>query len=132
MRIAPATIYASTVFVLAFAGAANAQSLSPMRAAVTSMSDQFAIRIYPGNPYEKRVQIKIKVYDHNFREVPAVIRPRDPFVEAGGRRPVTVIIPFEGRYSRKIRICAESTPYLQKQARLKGQVCGRYIGRRAG
>lgn len=132
MRVVLTTLGASIMILLASVTGVAAQSLSPMRAQVTSIADQFAIRVYPGNPYNKRVKINIKVYDHNFQEIRAIIQPRDLYLAAGQRRSVTVIIPFEGRFSRKIRICAETTPYLQNQARLRGQVCGRYFGRRVG
>ena len=58
MRIALAKLGASIVVLLAPITSVAAQSLSPMRAQVTSITDQFAIRVFPGNPYKKRVQIK--------------------------------------------------------------------------
>lgn len=132
MRVRLRQTIVSGLFAVLLTSSADAQSLSPMRAVVTSMADQFAVRVFPGNPYAKRVQITIKVFDQNFREIRAQVRPRVFFVEAGGRRPVTVVVPFEGRFSRKVRICAETTPYLEKQTRLRGQVCGRFLGRRVG
>lgn len=103
-----------------------------MRAQVTSMGDQFAIRVYPGNPYKHRLQFKIKVYDQYFREIPAIVRPHDPYIAGGAKRPVLVIVPFGEKFSKKIRICSQSIPFVSSQSQLRGQVCGRYIGRRAG
>lgn len=55
---------------------ASAQSLSPMRQVVTSFTDEFAIRVFPKNPYRHRIRMEVRVYDQNFRLIPAHVSPK--------------------------------------------------------
>lgn len=112
---------------------AAAQAMSPMRGEVQSFTDSFALKVYPANPYDHRIRIEVKVYDQDFFPVEAIVYPSS--FTLGGRfaRPVTVLVPFNGRDSRKVRVCTESIPFPGQQARttIKAQVCGKFIGKRA-
>lgn len=110
---------------------AAAQSLSPMRGKITSFTDAFAVRVMPANPYDHRIRMDVKVYDADFRPIAARIHPSSFMLAGEASRPVNVIIPFEGRDSRRVRICVESIPFArQSTSNVKAQICGRFIGER--
>lgn len=115
----------------ALSGIANAQTMTPLRQMVTSYEDRFAIKVNPKNPYKHRIDMVVRVYDENFRLIKARVTPRRMKLGAGGSRPVTVMVPFEGKSSRKIRICAESTPFPKQKTKIKARVCGRFMAKRA-
>ncbi len=109
---------------------AAAQSLSPMRGTVQSYTDNFAVRVFPANPYNHRIRVEVRVYDQDFNLVKARISP--PSFTLGGNtsRPVNVLIPFDGNTQRKIRVCAESIPFSGKTSNIKAQICGKFLGTR--
>lgn len=110
---------------------ATAQSMTPMRGEVKSFSDNFAIRVNPQNPYQHRIRIEVKVYDETFAPVPALISPAEMMLGPEGNRSVTVLVPFEGRKERRVRVCTESVPYTNsKTSRVRTQICGRFIAHR--
>lgn len=109
---------------------AHAQSMSPMRGEVTSYSDEFAVRVYPRNPYTHRIKATVRVYDQNFNPIPALVTPADFWLGAGSARSVVVVIGFEGKRERRIRICTESVPFADKEMNVRAKVCGRFIARR--
>lgn len=109
---------------------ASAQSMSPMRGEVKSFNDQFALRVFPGNPYRHRLRVEVRVYDEAFNEVRADVVPRETMIGADDRRSVLVMVPFDGRRERKVRVCAESIPFNGQSTRLKTQVCGRFLAQR--
>jgi hypothetical protein len=108
---------------------ASAQSLQPMRGEYKSVSDQFAVRVFPGNPYAHRMLVEVHVYDDAFREIDAQVYPREVLLASQDSRSVMVVVPFEGRAERRVRICAESLPNIQSTTRLRTQVCGKFIAR---
>lgn len=112
--------------------AASSQAMTPMRQMVTSYDNQFAIKVTPKNPYKHRIKMVMRVYDENFRLIKARVIPRTINMGAGSSRPVTVTVPFEGKSQRKIRICAESTPYPNQKTKIKARVCGRFLAERKG
>lgn len=119
--------------VAAHAGAAtqaSSQSLSPMRGEVSSFADTFAVRVAPGNPYQHRIRIEVKVYDDTFRPIAAHVMPPEMMVGAQDRRNVMVLVPFDGQRQRKVRICAESVPFEYQPTRLRAQVCGKFLAHR--
>lgn len=121
----------AAAFALALTpSAASAQALSPMRGTVSSYTDNFAVRVFPANPYNHRIRIEIKVYDQNFNLVKARVSP--PTFTLGGNtsRAVNVLIPFDGNTERKIRVCAESIPFPGKTSNIKAQICGKFLGTR--
>lgn len=112
---------------------AAAQSMSPMRGQVKSFADAFALKVYPANPYDKRIRMEVKVYDQNFRPVKgARVSPAE--FTLGGRfaRPVNVIVPFDGQQKRKVRVCTEAIPFPGQKTTttIKAQICGKFLGER--
>lgn len=111
---------------------ASAQSLTPMRGEVRSLTDAFAVRVFPANPYDRPIRVEIRVYDQDFRPIEnARVSISPVMLAAGASRPVIVAIPFEGVRERKVRICAESIPYPNAQEQIRAQICGRFLGRHA-
>ncbi|WP_432285398.1 hypothetical protein SLT36_01080 [Aminobacter sp. BA135] len=110
--------------------AAHAQSMSPMRGEVTSFTDAFAVRVFPSNPYNKKIRIDVRVYDQNFQPVDARIAPDSFMLGAEASRPVLVVVPFDGNNERKVRICTESVPFPNEQTQIKAQICGKFLGTR--
>jgi hypothetical protein len=109
---------------------AAAQSMTPMRGEVKSFTDRFAVRVFPGNPYARKMQFEINVYDQDFFPVTASATPAKVSIAGGETRSVTVVVPFEGRSSRRVRICIEGIPYVAKTTRIRTQVCGKFLARR--
>lgn len=109
---------------------AQAQSLTPMRGEVKSFTDQFAVRVFAMNPYNKRMKIEVKVYDDTFRPVGAVVLPGEAMVGAQDSRSVMVMVPFDGQPQRRVRICAESVPFKTETTSLRTQVCGKFFAQR--
>jgi hypothetical protein len=116
-------------FVLGLLSSANAQSLSPMRGEIRSFSDRFAVRLYVGNPYDRRMQFNIGVYDRKFHPVIASVNPARVTVAGGQTSPVLVVVPFEGESERRIRICVEGVAYRGNSTRVRTQVCGKFLAR---
>lgn len=114
----------------ALATPASSQSLTPMRGEAKSFTDQFAFRVYPANPYARRIKVEVKVYDENFAPVQASVMPPSAMLAPEDNRSVMVLVPFEGRDERRVRICAESVPFEDKATRLRTQVCGRFLAQR--
>jgi len=113
---------------------AAAQAMSPMRGEVQSFSDAFALKVNPINPYNKRIRMEVRVYDHKFRPVKSA-RVSPAQFTLGGQlsRPVSVVIPFEGQTRRKVRVCTEAVPFPHESAKattIKAQVCGKFLGKR--
>ena len=129
MKSVAAFVGAATTALCGMQSAAVAQSMTPMRGEVSSFDDNFAVRVAPGNPYTHRIKVEVKVYDEQFRPVPAFVMPRETLVAAQDRRTVMVLIPFDGKPERKVRICAESVPFENQPTRLRTQVCGKFLAR---
>lgn len=128
--LSPALLVAGLLWAAMAPTTAAAQSLSPMRQAVSSSTDQFVIRVRPQNPYGHRIAVTVRVYDQDFRLIRARVVPRVMNIGAGGSRQVTVTVPFEQRNRRKIRICAESTPQQSHSTNVRTRICGRYLAQR--
>ncbi len=101
-----------------------------MRGEVKSFTDQFAIRVFPANPYPRRIKIEVKAYDEDFAPINAVVMPQAVMLAPEDNRSVMVLVPFEGKTERRVRICAESIPFEDKSTRLRTQVCGRFLAQR--
>lgn len=122
-------VCASSIILALLPYGATAQSLSPMRGQVKSYSDQFAIRVYPANPYNKRIRVEMKVYDQDFNPVlNARISPAQFTLGSSAARPVNVLIPFDGQKERKVRVCVESIPFQGTTTNIKAQICGKFMG----
>ena len=121
---------AALLILALFPSGATAQALSPMRGTVSSYTDNFAVRVFPANPYNHRIRIEIRVYDQDFNPVKARVSPA-AFTHGGNSsRPVNVMIPFDGNTERKVRVCAESIPFPGKTSNIKAQICGKFMGTR--
>lgn len=122
-------VCASAVMLSLLPFGATAQSLSPMRGQVKSFSEQFAIRVFPANPYNKRIRVEMKVYDQDFNPVTdAKISPAQFTLGASAARPVNVLVPFNGKKDRKVRVCVESIPVQGTSSNIKAQICGKFMG----
>jgi len=108
-------------------GMAHGQSMSPMRGEVVSFTDAFAVRVFPANPYGRRIDVDVRVYDQAFAPVEARVMPGRFALAAGASRSVLVVVPFAGMPVRKIRICTESVPFPDNQTRIRAQICGKFI-----
>jgi len=123
---------AATLAALGAAHPAPAQSMTPMRGEVRSLTDSFAVRVFPSNPYGHPIRVEIRVYDQDFAPVDAARVSANPLMlGANASRPVIVAVPFEGEPERKVRVCAESIPFPNSQSQVRAQICGKFIGRRA-
>ncbi len=110
--------------------AAAAQSMTPMRGEVRSFTDAFAVRVFPGNPYDQRIRVEVHVYDQDFQPVEAKITPSVFLLAGQASRPVLVVVPFDGATERKVRICTESIPFPGEQTQIRAQICGKFFGHR--
>lgn len=124
------SIFAGALVTMLLPSQAAAQSMSPMRAKVDSFTDSFAVRVYPANPYKHRIRIEVKVYDQDFRPVRAQVTPAQFTLGARFSRPVTVVVPFDGKQHRKVRICTEAIPFPGQTTKIKAQICGKFLGQR--
>lgn len=111
---------------------AAAQSMSPMRGKVKSFTDSYALKVYPANPYDHRIRVEVKAYDANFRPLTNVrISPSNFTLGGQAKRQVTVVVPFSGKKTSRVRICTESVPFPGKASNnIKAQICGKFIGER--
>ncbi|MER8413523.1 MULTISPECIES: hypothetical protein [unclassified Mesorhizobium] len=110
--------------------AAKAQSMSPMRGEINSFTDVFAVRVFPANPYDRKIRVEIHVYDQDFQPVDARISPNVFQLASQASRSVLVVVPFDGATERKVRICTESIPFPNQQTQIRAQICGKFFGRR--
>ncbi|MER9305730.1 hypothetical protein NKJ06_20525 [Mesorhizobium sp. M0293] len=110
--------------------AAKAQSMSPMRGEVNSFTDVFAVRVFPANPYDRKIRVEIHVYDQNFQPVDARISPNVFQLASQASRSVLVVVSFDGAAERKVRICTESIPFPNQQTQIRAQICGKFFGHR--
>lgn len=125
MRLACATLALAIS-----AGASHAQSLTPVMGRVTTSQDMFQLRVKPRNTYSRRMRMEVRVYDAKFRPVRALISPWRFGIAAGSTRNVKIMVPFNGRAKRKVRVCVEAMPYSNTNQQIRTQVCGRYIATR--
>ncbi|WP_082143730.1 hypothetical protein [Nitratireductor soli] len=123
------TRFLAALAVFASASSADAQSMTPMRGEVTSFTDEFAIRVFPSNPYKRRIDVAVRVYDANFKPVAARISPPEMSLGGGASRGVLVVVGFEGQAERRVRVCTESIPFPGTKMSVRTQVCGRFIAR---
>ncbi|RVD72000.1 MAG: hypothetical protein E5V62_09495 [Mesorhizobium sp.] len=110
--------------------AATGQSMTPMRGEVRSFTDAFAVRVFPGNPYDQRIRVEVHVYDQDFQPIAARITPSAFLLAGQASRPVLVVVPFDGATERKVRICTESIPFPSEQTQIRAQICGKFFGHR--
>jgi hypothetical protein len=125
------TLWCAMLAAVIVPAVATAQSLSPMRGEISSFTDRFAVRVFPANPYQQRLKVRVIVYDQDFYPIPgATVTPQEFTLSANGSRPVLAIIPFEGGKQRKVRVCAESIPFPNQQTQIRTQICGKFLGQK--
>lgn len=121
----------AAALLAASACAASAQSMTPMRGKVFSTSDEFAVKVFPRNIYTHRISFEVRTYDENFEPIEASVWPARFTLPPGGVRPVTVLVGFDGKTERRVRVCAESVPFPNEQTSIKARICGRFLGFRS-
>ena len=113
-------------------GTALPQSLEPMRGAVDSFTDRFAVQVYPGNPYKHPIKLDVRVYDQNLSPIQARVFPHSFVIGAGEKRRVLVVVPFDGQADRRVKVCVESLPNPLQLARIRTQICANFRARNVG
>lgn len=104
--------------------------MSPMRGEIKSFTNDFAVRVFPSNPYNHRIKVQVKVYDQNFEPIEARVAPAEFMLGSDAKRPVLVVIPFDGKSERKVRVCTESIPFPNQTSLIKAQICGKFLGQK--
>ena len=101
-----------------------------MKGTVSSFGEEFALRVVARNPFQGRMGIEMRAYDHEFRPIAARFS-RSSFALAGGQvRRVTALIPFEGQSVRFVRVCAEAVALRSANQNIRTRVCGKFRARR--
>lgn len=125
---------AATLFILS-AGAAAAQSLSPMHNSGVTPTDTKGFKLAVGNPYPTAMVFEIIPMDTKFvtRAAHAVAQPSEIKLGPGLSRSVMVAFKIEaGQKERTIGVCVQPK---QIEGSVLPRVCGTYTGtmfRRAG
>ncbi len=96
------------------------------------MTDEFAVRLTVGNPYNKAVTFNVLAFDENYEPVDAIIVPSKLRIGSRDTKQIVVRFPFEGKPMRKVRVCAEGLFSQNNNTAIRTQVCGRYLGQRLG
>ena len=123
---------AAALTLLAVAGAAQGQGLSPLKKAGTTPTDRKAFYVNVLNPYDRPMRFVLDVKEPDL-ETPAErawVFPREfPVAPAKGRR-VTLIMEIKNdQPDRTVSLCVMA-PDLKSH--VLPRVCGTYIGRRFG
>ena len=103
-----------------------ATGLSPLAAETVSFTDAAGFRLIMSNPSGASHDMRLGVYDSQFRRIDAETFPQNLTLAAGASSQITVIVPFEGAEIRDLTICAERII----AGRFERQSCGRYTMRR--
>ncbi len=96
--------------------------LRPLAAETISFTDEAGIRLVVSNPGTMRSSVYITVYEGNSRLVEAETFPRSAILNAGSSTEFVVIVPFDGKVTRKLAICAKRS----EVDVAKRRVCGDY------
>lgn len=108
-------------------GSAYAQSMSPMRASVTTFGEMGAVRASLRNPYAEARRFEIEAFDLDWQPAQDVRLLRSSLtLGAGGKTSVLALLPVSEGGAREVYICATSSAYRVGSAGIRGQVCGRY------
>ena len=93
---------------------------------VAAFGEEFAVRVTARNPFKARMGVVMRAYDNRFRPIPARFSHSRFNLGAGGSRPVTVLIPFDGTRERYVRVCAEAAAPRGRSQNVRTRVCGRF------
>lgn len=113
--------------LLSCSSAAWAQTLWPMKAQVTTFSDQAAIRINVKNPYTLAKRFDVEVFNTDFTPlIGARLSQASLPVAPSAASSVFVIAPMDGQAIRDFYVCVSTRPFAGGGNGIRGQVCGRY------
>lgn len=104
----------------------RAGGLFPLTGETVSFVDDAGFRLVVTNPGDNRSDIRLTVYDSRFQRIEAHTFPERVSLGSGASSEVTVIVPFAGKMTRNLNICAERVV----SGGTERQVCGRYKIRR--
>lgn len=124
----------AALLVLAAAGAASGQSLSPMHKEGETPSDIKGFKLAVGNPYRTRMTFRILPMDPKFKvaALDAAVNFPEITMAPGTTRQVIVTFRIDPRIKeRTIGVCVQPK---QIEGTVMPRVCGTYTGRlrRAG
>ena len=122
----------AALLLLAFTGAASAQSLSPMRNEGETPSLVKGFKLYVGNPYRTRMSFEIIPMDPKFRVLAADAAVNFPqlTMAPGTTRQVIVTFRIDPRIKeRTIGVCVQPEAI---EGTVMPRVCGTYTGRLRG
>ena len=120
------------VLLLALTGAANAQSLSPMRNEGDTPSLVKGFKLYVGNPYRTRMTFEVMPMDTKFRVLAADAAINFPEITMapGTTRQVIVTFRIDPEVKeRTIGVCVQPKAI---EGTVMPRVCGTYTGRLRG
>ncbi len=127
MQLKRSLTIAAFVF-LASAGAAAAQSLSPMHKSGPTPSDTKGFKLVVGNPYPQSMTFIVIPMDASFTTsaAHAVVQPNEIKLGPGLSRSVTVAFKIEpGQKERTIGVCVQPKHI---EGSVLPRVCGTYTG----
>jgi hypothetical protein len=128
MQLKLATL--ALVAVLALTGAAQAQSLSPMRNLGMTPSDVKGFKLVVGNPYDTRMTFTVTPMDPAFKVsvADAVVSAPEIRLAPGASRPIIVKFKIDPALKeRTIGVCVQPRDL---DGPILPRVCGTYTGRR--
>ena len=97
-----------------------------MRGEVVSFGEEFVLRVQARNPFNGRMGIEMRAYDHEFRPIRAKFSRSRFDLGARSVRKVTALIPFDGQPVRFVRVCAEAVPLRSATQTIRTRVCGKF------
>lgn len=110
--------------------AAHAQSLSPMKQTLFTYSDQFAMRLFVRNPYDRAERFAVRIIDDG-DDLPYSTASSDYLIAPAGER-VSFIVAGDATRDRELAVCVRSEPIIGNAGlAFVGEVCGRYLVLRA-
>lgn len=123
---------AALAVALGLAGAAQAQSLSPMHNSGTTPSDIKGFKLFVGNPYKTRMTFLVIPMDTKFKLVAqdAAVNFPEITMVPGGRRQVIVTFKIDpAQKERTIGVCVQPKDL---DGPVLPRVCGTYTGKLLG
>jgi hypothetical protein len=115
--------------VLALAGVAHAQSLSPMHNAGVTPSDVKGFKLDIGNPYKTRMTFQIIPMDPKFRVVAADAEVNFPEITLAPNAARQVIVTFRINPAVKERTIGVCVQPKDMPGTVQPRVCGTYTGK---
>jgi len=123
------TLSLALAIVIGQAGAAAAQSLSPMHNEGTTPSDVKGFRLTVGNPYRSKLTFLVIPMDTKFRVVAADARVNFPEIIMAPGTTRQVIVTFKITPPRKERTIGVCVQPKDLAGTVLPRVCGTYTGK---